>query len=112
MKGLNVQTGNTLSGIDLLKQSILNIITTPLGSRVYRRDYGSRLFELIDRPSNDAWSVEVYAAIAEALANWEPRFRLHFVSVRRQDSGQLLIDLEGEYLLNGESILLDGLQIN
>ncbi|MFM9745331.1 GPW/gp25 family protein, partial [Streptomyces brasiliscabiei] len=94
-----------------LRQSVLNILTTPLGSRVYRREYGSRLFDLIDQPTNEAWAVEVYAATAEALARWEPRIRLKRVQVYRQDNGSMLIDLEGESLVNGESILLDGLQV-
>ncbi|MFM9596735.1 GPW/gp25 family protein, partial [Streptomyces scabiei] len=92
-------------------QSVLNILTTPLGSRVYRREYGSRLFDLIDQPTNEAWAVEAYAATAEALARWEPRIRLKRVQVYRQDNGSMLIDLEGESLVNGESILLDGLQV-
>ncbi|HCE4648055.1 TPA: GPW/gp25 family protein [Vibrio parahaemolyticus] len=111
MQGMNAQTGVVLSGVSHLRQSVLNILTTPLGSRVYRREYGSRLFDLIDQPTNEAWAVEVYAATAEALARWEPRIRLKRVQVYRQDNGYMLIDLEGEYLVNGESILLDGLQV-
>ncbi|WP_369672058.1 GPW/gp25 family protein, partial [Enterococcus faecium] len=104
-------TGVVLSGVSHLRQSVLNILTTPLGSRVYRREYGSRLFDLIDQPTNEAWAVEAYAATAEALARWEPRIRLKRVQVYRQDNGSMLIDLEGESLVNGESILLDGLQV-
>ncbi|MFM9776440.1 GPW/gp25 family protein, partial [Streptomyces galilaeus] len=66
---------------------------------------------LIDQPTNEAWAVEAYAATAEALARWEPRIRLKRVQVYRQDNGSMLIDLEGESLVNGASILLDGLQV-
>ena len=34
--------------VDTLAQSIADIITTPLGSRTMRRDYGCLLFELLD----------------------------------------------------------------
>ena len=111
MQGMNRQSGQNSSGVSHLRQSVLNILTTPIGSRVYRRSYGSRLFDLIDQPTNEAWAVEVYAATAEALAKWEPRLRLKKVQVFRQDNGKILIDLNGEYLINGQSILLDGLQV-
>jgi len=111
MQGMNMQTGESLSGVAHLRQSVLNILTTPLGSRVYRRNYGSRLFELIDAPSNDAWAVDIYAATADALAKWEPRIRLKKIQVYRQENGKILIDLDGEYLINGKSILLDSLQV-
>lgn len=110
MQGMSRQSGENLSGVSHLRQSILNILTTPIGSRVYRRNYGSRLFELIDAPTNEAWAVDVYAATAEALARWEPRIRLKRVQVYRQ-GGCMLIDLDAEYLINGKSILLDGLQV-
>ena len=35
-----------------IKQSIADILLTPIGSRIQRRDYGSRMPELIDRPMN------------------------------------------------------------
>ncbi len=56
-----------------IEQSIADILTTPIGSRVMRLAYGSRLFELIDRPVNQMWKLEVYVAVAEALSRWEPR---------------------------------------
>lgn len=111
MRGMDRQTGATMSGVAHLRQSVLNILTTPLGSRVYRRYYGSRLFELLDQPSNDAWAVEVYAATASALARWEPRLSVKRVQVTRRDNGTMLIDVTGEYLINGEPVFLDGLQI-
>ena len=37
-----------------IKQSIADILLTPIGSRIQRRDYGSRIPELIDRPMNHA----------------------------------------------------------
>lgn len=41
MRGMNSETGKTISGIEHLKQSIVDILTTPVGTRVMRRDYGS-----------------------------------------------------------------------
>lgn len=39
MNGISATTGRPLSGIDHLRQSIRDILTTPIGSRVMRRLY-------------------------------------------------------------------------
>lgn len=52
MRGMDAKTGKVLEGIDHLKQSIIDILTTPVNSRIMRRSYGSRLLELVDKPIN------------------------------------------------------------
>lgn len=44
MNGVNSRTGKRLSGVAHLRQSVRDILTTPVGSRVLIRDYGSELF--------------------------------------------------------------------
>lgn len=112
MNGMNAQTGRSLSGIDHLRQSLRDILTTPIGTRVMRRDYGSRLHELIDAPMNNATLVELYAATAEAVARWEPRFRLTRVRVASAAPGRVTLDLQGDYLPAGQSISLDGIEVS
>ena len=52
MRGMNDRTGKHNDGFEYLKQRIRDILSTPLGSRVMRRNYGSeRLKELITRPT-------------------------------------------------------------
>ena len=60
-------TATLLGGLDHLRQSIIDILTTPIGTRVMRPDYGSRLFELIDRPVNAEFLVDLYAETVIAL---------------------------------------------
>lgn len=48
MNGVNCRTGKRLSGVAHLRQSVSDILNTPVGSRVLVRDYGSDLFELLD----------------------------------------------------------------
>ena len=76
MQGLSRVDGCFIAGDAHLVQSIQDILTTPLGTRMMRPDYGSRLFELIDAPMNHSTLTEIYAATAEALLRWEPRFKL------------------------------------
>jgi len=96
MLGMDKHTGTAISGDAHLAQSIGDILSTPLGSRVMRRDYGSLLFELIDRPLNGAIRMLMHAAVAIALARWEPRLKLTRVTLLGEpQDGQLTIRIEG-----------------
>jgi len=114
MRGTDAKTGKALDGIAHLRQSIRDILTTPIGSRVMRREYGSRLFDLIDNPLNQQTLVEMFAATAEALSRWEPRIRVLKVQAyaSKYNDGQVLIDLESVYLPTGEEVFLDGIVLN
>ncbi|MBI3727089.1 MAG: GPW/gp25 family protein [Burkholderiales bacterium] len=97
MAGMNLTTGGRIAGLAHLRQSIADILTTPIGSRVMRRDYGSLLFELIDQPDNGATQVRLYAATAEALLKWEPRIKLTLVKMYRTGiPGKVIIELKGQ----------------
>lgn len=111
MKGMNAKTGKALEGIEHLKQSIIDILTTPINSRIMRRDYGSRLFELVDKPINRDLTLEIYAATAEALEKWEKRFKLEKVKVEGVKEGKVTLDLEGLYLPMGRKIRFDGVVV-
>lgn len=111
MNGINSTNGKRLSGIDHLHQSIRDILTTPIGSRVMRRDYGSRLFDLIDAPLNRSTLTDLYAATAEALARWEPRFQLAKVTAVAASPGSVQLSLIGLYKPDGKVITIDGIII-
>lgn len=72
-------TGREISRAEHLKQSIDDILTTPIGSRVMRRDYGSLIPDLIDQPLIGSTVVRLYAAAAAALHRWEPRIKVNRV---------------------------------
>ena len=107
MIGINAHTGQALSGLEHVKQSIRDILTTRIGTRVMRRDYGSRLPELVDRPMTPALAAEMFAATAEALDAWEPRVRLERVRVLSAQAGRIALMLEGVYLPDGEHVALE-----
>lgn len=99
MSGMDRLTGKTLDGTAHIAQSIADILTTPIGTRVMRRDYGSRLFELIDAPLNAVTRHLIAAASAGAIARWEPRVKLGRVQVGAGDAGGgLTISIEGTRL--------------
>ncbi|MCG7878348.1 MAG: GPW/gp25 family protein [Candidatus Thiodiazotropha endolucinida] len=111
MNGMNRSTGQMLSGVDHLRQSIEDILTTPIGTRIMRREYGSRLYQLVDAPINRALFVEIYSATSEALLNWEPRFDLTRVRVENITVGNIQIGLEGVYIPDNKQLILEGVLI-
>ena len=50
--GMNRHTGKALDGFNHLRQSVADILSTRKGTRVMRREYGSDLAGLVDRPMN------------------------------------------------------------
>jgi phage baseplate assembly protein W len=81
MTGLSRITGRPIGGVDLLRQSIEDVLTTPIGTRVLRRDYGSDLPSRIDAPLNGATIADVYADVAQALDAHIADFQLDRVQI-------------------------------
>lgn len=92
---MNRQTGGVIEPLSHIAQSISDILTTPIGTRIQRREYGSLVPDLVDAPGNSQTMILVYAAIATALMRWEPRISLKRVqlSALRPD-GTALLELE------------------
>ena len=104
--------GDTAAAVPVRNASgALGILATPLGSRVMRRDYGSRLFALIDAPMNRGTLVQIYAAVIEALQRWESRIVVERVTASRAAPGSITLDIRGTYLPEGRPILLDGIEV-
>ena len=108
---MNINTGRSIEDMEHLRQSITNILSTPIGSRIMRRDYGSRLFKRLDAPLTGELLAEIYADVVEALFSYEPRFEVTNVSVVSMDQGHLILDVTGKYLVTGEDVTLNGIEI-
>jgi len=108
---MDSSTGKGLAGLDHLRQSVRDILSTPLGSRVMRRDYGSKLFQLVDAPVNKSTLVEIYAATAAALRKWEPRLKVETVNVSKADVGKIEVTLTATYIPTGKPLVVEGIVI-
>lgn len=93
--GLAPNTGATLTDTAQLSASLRTLLTTPIGSRVMRRDYGSRIPDLIDAPMGPSTLNRCSSAAYTAIRTWEPRLtvrRIQFqISTTR--SGLLVASL-------------------
>ena len=80
---MNRQTGEVLTDETAhIKQSIADILLTAKGSRVMRRDYGSNLYRLIDRPISSGLLLQLSCACVMALKQWEPRIIVNRFLIR------------------------------
>lgn len=101
------ETGAAIDEQDHIAQCMTDILTTRIGTRVMRREYGSLLPELVDHPFNDVTRLRVYSGAVMALMRWEPRVslsRVQFLGATLQ--GQSVLDLEGSVVDSNEPFSL------
>ena len=95
MSGMNRSTGKRLADeTDHIRQSIRDILTTPVGTRVMRRSYGSLLPSLIDQPGNPANRLRLMAATVMAVINWEPRVSVQSATIGIAMDGAVTVDMQ------------------
>ncbi|MBB1200564.1 baseplate assembly protein [Enterobacteriaceae bacterium 89] len=104
--GMQRDTGLQLNDSAHIRQSVSDILRTPVGSRVMRRDYGSLLSAMIDQPQTPALELQIRVACYMALLQWEPRIQLTSITTERQFSGQMVVNVEGQLRDSGESLSL------
>jgi len=84
--GMDRMTGKALDATAHIIQCVADILTTPLGSMPWRRDYGASLIALMDQPASPALSALIRAATAIAIGRWEPRLKVTRVAFRPPDA--------------------------
>ncbi|ELL3332543.1 GPW/gp25 family protein [Salmonella enterica] len=102
--GMNRNTGIGISDSEHISQSMRDILLTPVGSRVMRREYGSLLSALIDMPQNPALRLQIMVACYSSIQKWEPRIRLISISFERGDTGEMYVDITGMRTDTGVSV--------
>jgi phage baseplate assembly protein W len=82
-----------------LEQAIGIILSTPVGTRVMRPRFGSRLHELLFAPINVQTIAQARRYVEEALGMWEPRIQVTSVDVLPdpQDKGGACLRIEIHY---------------
>ena len=102
--GMNRNTGQSTSDTEHISQSMRDILLTPVGSRVMRREYGSLLSALIDMPQNPALRLQIMVACYSAIQKWEPRIRLTAISFETGGAGEMYVDNTGMRTDTGASV--------
>ncbi|CDV74021.1 phage baseplate assembly protein [Salmonella enterica subsp. enterica serovar Paratyphi A] len=94
--GMSRNDGQVIADTDHLRQSVRDILLTPQGSRLARREYGSLLSALIDQPQNPALRLQIMSAVYVALNRWEPRLTLDSIPIIGNFDGSMVVELTGQ----------------
>lgn len=65
----------------LIRDSIIAIVLTKLGQRLFVPDFGSRLHDAIFEPNDRATFRLIETSIVQAIRTWEPRVRILKIDV-------------------------------
>jgi len=90
MAGMDRNTGRWIAGWPHTSQSLADVLSTPLETRVLRRMYGADDDTLQDKPINADIITTAIMAAAVPIARWEPRVELVHVSITRANVRGLL----------------------
>ncbi|MBH2662254.1 MULTISPECIES: GPW/gp25 family protein [Serratia] len=94
-RGMNNSGTGTLTDADHVWQSANDILLTPIGSRIMRRNYGSLVPDLLDSPQNDVTRLQLMSATVIALAAWEPRLALDTINISYSPTGAVTAEMAG-----------------
>ncbi|AQW85486.1 phage baseplate assembly protein W [Campylobacter pinnipediorum subsp. caledonicus] len=59
-----------------IEESIKDILLTPLGARVMLPEYGSKIYELVDKKVDDVFRADLACYVIEAVEKWEKRVKI------------------------------------
>lgn len=110
--GMDAATGAPLADRDHVRQSIMDILRTKPGERVMRPEYGCNLFDLVSRPVNAAFLVDLYYEVIVSIHRWEPRVKVVRINASEVANGQVTLDLQ--VTIDGaqaEQVRLDALTV-
>lgn len=88
-----------LVGEEDVKNSIEVIIKTKLGERVFRDEFGSRIYELLFEPLNENMKTYMVDSLKISLANNEPRIEVQRIQLEQADLALGRVDIAIEYQL-------------
>ena len=105
---MNRFTGERIGEIAHIKQSIADILLTPIGSRIQRREYGSLIPLLIDRPINTTLLLQLASCAITAINRWEPRVQITQFKPQLTESG-ITASYTARYRKNNQEMRADNL---
>lgn len=95
----NLNEPQMLVGEEDVKNSIEVIIKTKLGERVFREEFGSRIYELLFEPLNENMKTYMVDSLKTSLANNEPRIEVRRIRLEQADLTLGRVDISIDYQL-------------
>ncbi len=86
---------------DNIQQSLLQLLSCPVGSRLFLPEYGSRLDEALFEQNDEVLKALLQMYIVEAIEFWEKRIKLKKVSYT-QENNVILCEITYNVLASNE----------
>lgn len=96
--------GSELTEFEHILQSLEDIATTPMGSRVMRKEYGTVLADLIDQPISEVLYLKIYSTLYSAYVRWEDRIDISQIRVAELKNQKMILDIIGFLKSNGNEV--------
>ncbi len=92
--GMNAETGQWVSDLDHIRQSIRKALTTLFDTRVMRRGICTNIPDLIDQPFNQFTRMQLMSATALAVVTYEPRIKPSKITLSQgSEASAWIVDL-------------------
>lgn len=87
-----------ITGRSLIEQSLLDLLNTPVGTKVFHGEWGSRLGELVFEQNDDALQGTLAIFIKQAIGDWEKR--ITFQNVTFSIPSEEIVNCQISYIIN------------
>jgi len=105
MAGIDRRTGKIISNYDHALQSVEVVLSTRIGSRVMRRQFGGGVAEILGRAVTPPLFALFQQLVGTAIDIWEPRFKVRRIlpqgSVEQIRAGTVGMRFEVDYRPRG-----------
>lgn len=72
------QTQPLVVDVDAVKQSLVNILRTRKGERLFNPEFGAQLDDLLFEPIDDITASRILAAVVQGISRWDPRLEVDY----------------------------------
>lgn len=106
-------TGERITELEHIRESLLDILSTPLYRRTQRGWYGSKLNTRVDKPVNRATISDMRMDVAEAVDRCEPRVNITNtgLDLTKLDEGIIIVSVTVRIKATGAEVDFDDLFI-
>lgn len=90
---------------DAIRASLIQILTTPKGTRVMRPTFGCDAFTFLFENDSDSLKIRIEREIRSSITRWEPRVSLGAITIETNEvnePGQILVTIFYTILQSGQ----------
>ena len=85
-----------------VKKALINLIRTPVGTRPFNPDYGTRVYDYLFEPGDTQTELRLNDEIASAIERFEPRAKVVAIETTINENG---VEIKIEYYVVNVPIL-------